>query len=166
MIRLKQFDILAIVLIGCTPLLLLETFGVTKGMYKIWPIFPLVFGTGSILISLRPENRYSLMAGIGSYIILSSLFFFYLNFTSWSKLATLWPIFVIILGISLFVGSYINKSPIVRISGIGTSLLGISFTFIFTISYSFWPISIALAGILILIINHYPSRWKRNGENR
>jgi len=166
LIRFKQFDIVAIVLISCTPLLLLETFGVTKGMYKIWPIFPFVFGLGSVLVALRPENRFPLMTGIGSFLILCSLFFFYLNLTSWSELATLWPVFVILLGLSLIISSYINKSNIVRVSGIGTSLLGISFTFIFTISYSFWPLSIALAGILILIINHYPIKRGRKEENQ
>ncbi len=169
MIRFKQFDIVAIILILCTPLLLLETFGVTRGMYKIWPVFPLVFGIGSVLIAFRTENRFPIMGGIGSFLILCSLFFFYLNLTSWSELATLWPVFVILLGLSFIISSVLNQSLVVRILGIATSLIGIAFTFIFTISYSFWPLAIALAGILIIIINHYPvkkdRKWERNEKN-
>ncbi|MCX7959283.1 MAG: hypothetical protein N3B13_09575 [Deltaproteobacteria bacterium] len=114
MIRFKQFDIVAIIFIACTPLLLLETFGITKGMYKIWPIFPFVFGLGSLLIAVRPENRYPLMGGLGSFLMLCSLFFFYLNLTSWKELVTLWPVFVILLGLSLIISSYIRKLLIVR----------------------------------------------------
>ncbi|MCX7943491.1 MAG: hypothetical protein N2746_03165 [Deltaproteobacteria bacterium] len=161
MIKLKQFDILAIVLIACTPLLLLETFGITKGLYKIWPIFPFIFGLGSFVIALKSEHRSPIMGGIGVFILLCSIFFFYLNIISWSELATLWPVFVIFLGLSLIIGSYLNKSIVVRISGIGSSLLGIAFAFVFSISYSFWPLTMALLGILILIINHYPKKLGR-----
>lgn len=161
MTKLKQFDIFAILLICCTPILLLETFGVTKGIYKIWPIFPFVFGLGSVLVAIKTQNRFPLMAGIGSFLMLSSLFFFYLNFTSWTELATLWPVFIILIGLTFIISSLFNKQTIVRILGIGTSLLGISFAFIFTISYSFWPVAIALVGILILIINHYPHNLER-----
>lgn len=164
--KLKQYDIFAITLIIAAPIALLETCGIIKGIYKLWPIIPFTFGLGSTLIGIKYPKKDPIIFGIGIFVMLCSLFFFYLNFLSWGFLARLWPLFILMLGLSFIFSTIITKNSIVRLLGSIISFIGIGCTFVFTISYSLWPLTLALLGIIIVLINHLPNllhkKEKRN----
>lgn len=155
----KNFNVLAILLIAASLILLSETLGFFSGIYKIWPILPALLGGGFILIFMNKGKVEIPMMGIGVLLMLSSILFFYLNYTSWSTLINLWPLFIGFVGISFGVCSLYTRLKVFKYLSLGLVSLSITFLLIFSISYKFWPISITLLGLSFLLISIQENKY-------
>lgn len=145
--------ILATVFILSGVALLFESFGIAKGVHNIWPIFSFIIGLGFLLLNKKQRKRDIVLTIIGWFMMLSSLLFVYLNLTSWTQVAFLWPVFITFAGISFLAVHRNNKSKKFLYMGIGGILLSLIFIFIFGVSASLWPVSLIVAGIFLYIIS-------------
>jgi len=139
-------------------LITLENFGIVRGVSFHWPILLTITGSGFIMLYFeRYKNDYVLM-WIGTFIFLLSLFFYYLNAFSWVRLSTLWPVFLGIVGFS-FLSTSITTGKVLfaYFAGVFISLF-IIFTLVFTISVKLWPLSLAVFGLSLMIIEYIHSR--------
>ena len=161
---LKKFDYLALIMILVTPVLLLETFGYWQGSYRIWPVFPLLVGCGFLVLFKRASKTDLIMVGIGTFIIGISLLFFYFNFTTWRNIVDLWPLFIMAAGAGCGASAYYARNRIVWYVSFGLFVLGAIFILTFSLSYQFWPISLALAGLAILVLNHTNNNYGTKKE--
>lgn len=147
-----EFSVLASLLILSGIALLLESNSSLKGIHNMWPIFVLMLGMG--LIFLFSSNKRDIgLLWLGSFMIMLSILFFYLNFTSWAQLKRLWPLFIAIASISILICYFYNKERILLLMGIFGILLSAAFILIFGISSSLWPVSLIISGIFIYIIS-------------
>jgi hypothetical protein len=131
---------------------LLENYGIMKGILHLWPIIPLIIGIGFCMLFYKGKKKDIVMLGIGALVTLYSMFFLFLNFTSWKELAFLWPVFIILLGIMFIVLFFYAKKRVVLHIGILLIAIGISFILVFAVSARLWPITLVLAGISFIII--------------
>lgn len=155
----RPVKILATFCILAGLVLLLEGYGYLKGVYRFWPIFPFILGTGFILLfAKRLKNDFALL-GIGIYTICVSIFFLILNFIGWQALSRLWPLFIGFLGLS-FLGPIAfgkKRGVFVPIASF-LILLCTFFILIFTIDSRLWPISLVLFGSCLLLVNHFDKK--------
>ena len=132
---------------------MLDNIGIITGIWRLWPIFPFFLGLGGIWFSGRIEKRDLLSLGIGTFLTLSSVLFFVLNFTSWKLLATAWPVFIGIFGITILIVAYFAKARRwLAISGLFSIFLATIFFMVFAVDANLWPVSLVLFGIWILLI--------------
>jgi len=161
--RRGKYAALAVLSIAAGAILTLDNFGVTSGAWRLWPIFPLFLGAGGILFfgvqrtavaagrHRRKTNPIPL--GIGTYLVMVSLFFLYLNYTRWGVLSRAWPAFIGFFGLSVIVVSvFSEKKRWFVASGLFLTLLSICFFMIFTLDARLWPVSFILFGIWILLM--------------
>ena len=152
----NEFIVLAFALVITGFLLLFESFGFLGGISRLWPIFSLIIGIGLIMLLKNQEDAGLLW--LGSLMIMLSLFFFYLNFTSWKQLARLWPVFIAIFGLAFLFCYLINKNRAILITSLFTILLSIAFILIFSLSIKLWPVSLIIAGIFLYIISKFNNK--------
>jgi len=149
----SSFNILAAVLIFTGIIFLLENFGILIGAYLFWPVLPLIVSIGFCMLYFKNKRKDLLLLGTGSFLALNSLLFFYLNFTTWTRLSELWPIFIIVLGVS-FLACYIFSDKIVFLYLASILIaMGISFILIFAVSTILWPLTLILTGVSFIIIH-------------
>jgi hypothetical protein len=151
----QSFVVLGVASIIIGGLLILENFGILSGIHNLWPVFPLILGIGFWFLFFGKRKIDKVLAGIGTFLICLSAFFFYLNFTSWYKLSFLWPLFIGFAGVSFISGGLFSKLKIVTYIGIGLILLSAIFILIFSVDIKLWPVSLILFGgsIVIIILN-------------
>lgn len=158
----SSFNILASVLIILGVALLLENYGVIKGVMFFWPVLPLVIGIGFCMLYFRSRKDLVLL-GLGTFILLNSVLFFYLNFTAWSLLAYLWPVFIVILGLSFLACYIFSRRKVLIYLAILLMAVGTSFILIFAVSKILWPVSLVLAGLSFILIDLF-SRLGQHGD--
>lgn len=144
--------ILSILFILTGLILLLESYGYANGIYRLWPIFPFILGTGFIL--LFPRNRSDITLLItGTFLICASILFFIFNFTTWRAMADLWPLFIGFTGLSLLAPVlWGGKRGIFIPLALFLLLLCGAFILVFTVDTRLWPVSLVLSGICLLLI--------------
>lgn len=150
----SEFNILAGLLVLSGVALLLEGNGVLLGIHNLWPVFVFTIGLGLTLMFYQGKKDFGLI-GLGSLMVMLSIFFFYLNFTSWALLKSLWPVFISIVAVSILVCFLYNKKKIFLIIGLFGVLLSITFILIFGVAESLWPVSLVIAGLFIYIISFF-----------
>ena len=156
----SEFNVLSFILISMGFLLLLENYGLIKKISNFWPVFPFLVGLGLFILYKNMRRKDIGLVLLGSLLILLSVFFVYLNFTSWAKLSRLWPIFICILGVSFLFCYYFNRIKIYLYVGLFSTLLGSIFVFIFSISVLLWPLSLIIIGIFIYLISSFQAKEK------
>lgn len=157
----SSFNILAAILILIGAVFLLDNFGIITGVVAFWPALPLILGTGFCMLFFRSRRKDPVLLGLGSTILLNSIFFFYLNFAGWVRLAVLWPVFIVILGMT-FLACYIHSRETVLIYlAVFMIALGISFILVFAVSTKLWPLTLVLTGVSFIIINIVERLGKR-----
>jgi hypothetical protein len=151
-----RFRALAVLSILSGVLLLLDAYGYLNGIYKLWPAFPLILGIGLFLLFFQKHRQEVALLGIGAYLVCASIFFFYLNFTSWAILADAWPLFIGFLGISFLAPVVLGRKRRI-FTPIALFLIFLCAVFILVISVDskLWPISLILFGICLLLIGRF-----------
>ncbi|MBW2967637.1 hypothetical protein KY362_04070 [Candidatus Woesearchaeota archaeon] len=159
----SSFNILAAVLIIIGSLLILENFGIFTGIWLLWPVLPLVIGTGFCMLYFRTRKDIVLL-GLGTFVTLISMFFIYLNFAGWSRLAFQWPVFLVILGLTFLNTFIFSKKRVLLYLAVILISLGAAFILVFIISLKLWPMTLVLAGVSFIIISIFDMQKK--GKSR
>ena len=151
---MKSNHVFAFILIVIGMIFLLDSLEIIAGISKMWPIFVFLLGLGFLMLFYPEKNkkRNALQLGIATGLILLSILFFYLNFTAWVKLAKLWPIFLIIVGLSIGICYFTLKRVIFLYTGLILIMLGIVFYLVFAISTRLWPVSLMLVGLSFIFL--------------
>jgi len=148
-----QFVLLAVLCLISGVLLVLDNLEIVPGIWKFWPTFSLFLGLGGIWFFKKSGKKDLKPAGVGLFLVLVSIFFFVLNFTSWKHMITLWPTFIGILGVSaLFVSLYSEKKRWFAVSGFFFLFLSIIFFLVFALNGKLWPTSLILFGVWLLLV--------------
>ena len=151
-----RYNVLALLCIAIGGLLILENYGYIRGVYNLWPVFPLILGIGFYMLYRDRGKKDLLLLAIGIYLIQFSVLAFYENYTSWSNMIYLWPFFVGFLGVS-FLSIYVSTGKGIIFFHLAVLLIGLCVVFflIFSVDYRLWPISLILFGISILLIKEF-----------
>jgi hypothetical protein len=156
---------LAIISIICGALMLLNTYEYLHGVWKLWPVFPLIVGAGLCLLYFKKQRFEIVLLGIGTYFICISFFFLFLNYTSWNILTDAWPLFIGFLGLSFLAPVVFGKKRGIFIF-IALFLIFLSLVFIlaFSADSKLWPVSLVLFGICLLLVGRFDQDGKTNGQ--
>jgi hypothetical protein len=156
--QVRGIFILAVVIIVAGAALSLENIGVISGVSRLWPGFILILGTGfCILFFERGKNDLALL-WLGTALNLLGLFFFYLNYSSWKHMATLWPLFLGIAGVSFLVLYGCGRARFFLFLATALIMLSAVFYLVFGVSLTLWPLSLVAFGVSLLFVNHYSLR--------
>lgn len=164
--HLKNSSSLAGVMLVVLGLLLLA---VTQGAFalnwsSIWPVFPMLAGLALLGLSFSSETPAvrSSMVFSGMIPVLVGIFFFTitLGIFSWRDMASLWPVFPLIVGIA-FLAGYLAGNRMQNaylVPGAGLVIIAVTFLTILQVGGSYsamarlWPVFLIMAGVLLLIV--------------
>jgi hypothetical protein len=149
--RLSSHGKFAIYLLVIGALLAIDSFTKTSFAYKLWPLLITLIGIGFLGIFWQRAKREFIYLSIGIYFIGFSAIALYCNFTSWSVLSTLWPLFITILGVAFIAAVIFSRRKRLSLL-VGLLLLSLSAVFflIFSVSAQLWWTAFILAGLSIL----------------
>jgi hypothetical protein len=153
--RVRSIFVLSLLLITAGIALTLENVGIIIGASKLWPGFLLILGSGFIILFLEHRRRELSLIFLGTTIVLLGLFFFYFNFTSWSRMATMWPIFLAIAGAGFFAMYLTGRHHLFLLLAGALIMLAAVFYLVFGISLQLWPLSLVAFGTSLLLADHY-----------
>ena len=154
--RVRSIFVLALVFILAGAALTLENLGIVAGASKLWPGFLLILGGGFLILFFQRKKTDLALLFLGTVSTLLSPFFFYFNYTTWSRMTTMWPFFLTIAGVGFLAlyGSagrhhlfFFLASALIMLSGV--------FYLVFGISLQLWPLSLVAFGASLLFVNHY-----------
>src|SRR4051812_12703256 len=129
----------AIILSGLLIALGLGFFTAKQGMFGIdwsgiWPVFPGIVGASALAGAVVTEDRRlrTSLAVWGTLPLLLGLFFFAITLNlaelTWASQATLWPVYVLILGVALLAGhaasAFTSKAHL--LTGVAVSVTGVA----------------------------------------
>jgi hypothetical protein len=153
--QIRSIFVLALVFIAAGATLTLENMGVVRGASKLWPGFVLILGAGFLILFFdRRKNDLALLF-LGTVISLLGLFFFFLNYTAWSKMATLWPVFLGIAGAGFLAMYLVSRARLFLFLFVALTMLAGVFYLVFGISLILWPLSLVAFGASLLVVNHF-----------
>ena len=155
-----SIGLLATLLIIAGTVVTLENFGLMKGVSKHWPVLLVILGIGFSILYYNGGRQNQAIIWFATFWASNGLFFYYLTFTSWSRLATEWPVFLLILGISFLAIAWHYRKKIYFLSAVSFISLFLIFFLIFKISANLWPLSLLFLGTDLLIINRWNQKQK------
>ena len=151
---------LAALLIIAGTVVTLENFSIIRGISSHWPVLLLIIGCGFVMLFFQRNKVDPVLLWLGSFLVILSIFFYYLNYTSWAQLASLWPVFLGIVGLSfLSIGIFI-RNRIFAYFACGFIALFIIFFLVFSVSKKLWPMSLVVFGISLLILEYLHKKMK------
>ena len=156
----KTIVFLGLLLIIVGTLITLENFMVIKKISIHWPVFLLIIGFGFIMLFFQRKRADLVLLWLGSFIFILGIFFYYLNFTSWSRLSSLWPIFLGIVGLSFLSIGLFSKILFFIYFALSFLALFAVFSLVFSISYKLWPMSFVIFGISLLLLDYFQKNKK------
>jgi hypothetical protein len=156
----KTLLFLAAILMAVGALLTLENLGLLHGVSRHWPLFLLILGSGFLLLYRSRQAGDAAMLWLGSFILLSGAFFYFLNFTSWRLLGRLWPVFLGLAGLSFLAVGVARRSMLFHL--LATALVGLFmvFTLVFAVSLKLWPTSLVVFGASLLMLDYMRRKEK------
>jgi hypothetical protein len=158
--RKRTVFFLATLLILAGALVTLENFAVIRGVSFHWPVLLLIVGCGFVLLFFQTEKVDLVLLWLGTFLVILAIFFYYLNWTSWSKLSSLWPFFLGIVGLSfLSVAIFIRKLLFAYFASAFIALF-IIFSLVFSVSTKLWPMSFVVFGMSLLILESLHKKMK------
>ena len=151
---------LAMIFIIIGTLITLENFSIISGVSFHWPGLLLILGCGFTLLFFQREKVDPVLLWLGTFIMILGIFFYYLNFTSWASLATLWPVFLGIVGISFFTVGFFTRKITLAYFGSAFIALFIIFFLVFGVSKKLWPMSLVVFGLSLLLLEYLHNNMK------
>jgi len=136
----------------------LENFEIIKGLSNHWPVFLLIIGSGFIMLFLQKNKTDLVLLWLGSFISMHGVFFYYLNFTSWNVLSTLWPIFLGIVGMCFLSIWFFSRIPLYAYFAISFTSLFLALSLVFSISPKLWSMTLVIVGFSLLILDYFNKR--------
>ena len=130
------------------------------GWARLWPLFPILAGLGLFAGYAISGARDGGLAFLGTAAILSGLFLF--GFTlgawTWEEMATLWPVFLLIVGIAFLVAFLAERrSRDLGVLGLGCAAvvagvlgLGVTRGLLGSDVVRLWPLLLVLVGLFSL----------------
>lgn len=120
--------------------------------WRLWPLLAMLLGGGLIGIFFSRDRRGAPIFASGVYFICFSALALYCNFTSWSSLSRLWPLFIAFLGISLISVFFVTRRHhrMSLLAGLLLVSCALVFFFVFTIDQRLWWIVFILTGLSVL----------------
>jgi hypothetical protein len=153
-VKLSSFGRLGLLLAFIGVLMAVDTLADISFIYKLWPLVTTALGIGFIGIYVRRARRESIYTGIGAFIIGFSGLALYCSLTTWAALATLWPVFIALIGISFVCGYFSgNRRPALLLAGFLFISLAILFYSLFSLNNHLWWSIFILAGASFLIFD-------------
>ncbi len=154
----KSLTSIAVIFIIAGAVLTLENFSIVTGISSHWPLFVLLVGSGFTLLYFQTRRGDAALIWLGSFLIPLGLFFYYLNFSSWTQIGRLWPLFLGIVGVSFLVTTIATRSRIfLYISILFVALFG-ALWLVFSVSLRLWPLSLVVFGLSLLSINLFAKK--------
>jgi hypothetical protein len=156
--RTAQFLSPLLILIGV--LVTLENFQLIGTVSAHWPLLLIVLGLGFLMLFYQRQRSDAVLLWLGSFLTILALFCYYLNFTSWVRLARLWPIFLGIVGLSfLALGLDTRRRLYLYFAGSFIALFVI-LMLVFTVSTRLWPMSFVVFGVSLLVLEYSLNKAK------
>jgi hypothetical protein len=153
-VKLSSYGRLGLLLACIGILLAVDTMTDLFFIYRLWPLLTAVLGIGFIGIYIRRSRREGVYIGVGAYILGFSGLSLYCSLTSWAAMATLWPVFIGLMGLSFIFGFFFgNRHPALLLTGLLFISLAILFYSVFSMNQRLWWIVFIFAGISFLIFD-------------
>ncbi len=151
---LGSYGRLGLLLTAVGVILAVDTLTSLSFLYKLWPLLVALLGGGFIGICLRRGRREAIYVGLGTFLLGFSALALYCSLTSWAVLATLWPLFVGLLGIS-FLAGYVfgGRSAVLLLAGLVLVSFAAAFVLVFAVDPGLWWTVFLLAGISFVIFD-------------
>lgn len=151
--RIGQYDVVAGLAVVVGALLLAENFGLIGHVGEGWPLTVTLAGA-ALIVAGAGRGRYGRgLIGAGVYLVQTSFLFLYLNLTTWSRMADLWPLFIGFLGVAIFVsGEGRRRTGTLLWVSLFLMFLTIIFFLVFNVEAGLWPVSLILFGISLFFL--------------
>ena len=153
--QIQSVFVLAVVFIAAGAALTLENMGVVSGASKLWPGFVLILAAGFLILFFERRTDDLALLFLGTILSLLGVFFFYLNYTTWSKMSKLWPVFLGIAGAGFLTMYLKSRDRLFLFISVALIMLAGVFFLVFGVSLHLWPLSLVAFGISLLAVNHY-----------
>ena len=150
--RTAQFLSPLLILIGV--LVTLENFQLIGAVSAHWPLLLIILGTGFLMLFFQRQRSDAVLLWLGSFLTILAAFCYYLNFTSWARLARLWPIFLGIVGLSFLVLGLNTRRPLYLYFAGAFIALFVILMLVFTVSTRLWPMSFVVFGLSLLVLEY------------
>jgi hypothetical protein len=152
--KLSSYGRLGVLLALIGVIMAVDTLTDLSFVGRLWPLLITVLGIGFIGIYIRRSRRESVYLGIGVYAIGFSGLALYCSLTTWAALATLWPVFIGLLGLSFVFGYLFGKrGPALLLAGLLFISRGALFYSIFSLNQRLWWSILILAGVSFLLFD-------------
>lgn len=151
--KLRKYRKLGLFFLALGLIFALESLTGYSHLVKLWPLIIASTGGGFIGIYCKRERRESLFLGLGVNLIFFSLFFLYCNFSSWGIVADLWPLFIMLPGLSfLLVYIFQDRSKLYLLLGLTLVSISLVFFLVFSLSSQLWWSIFFFLGISFFLI--------------
>ena len=135
-------------------MLAVDTMADLSFIYRLWPLLATILGTGFIGIYIRRSRREAVYIGIGVYLIGFGGLALYCSLTSWAALASLWPVFIGLMGLSFIFGYFFGRRrPMFLLTGLLFISIAMLFYFVFGQNQRLWWTVFIFASISFLIFD-------------
>ncbi|MFC1584743.1 hypothetical protein ACFL5V_04275 [Fibrobacterota bacterium] len=150
--RLSSYGRMGVLLTAMGVLLAVDALANLSLVYKLWPLLVSLLGAGFIGIHLNRPRQEGIYIGLGVFFLGLSLLLLYCSLFSWADLDILWPVFIILLGVSFcFAYAFGKRDPFLLLAGLLLISIAIVFFFVFGLTYKLWWTIFLLAGSSLLI---------------
>jgi len=153
--QVKSIFVLAVVFIAAGAALTLENMGVVSGASKLWPGFVLILSAGFLILFFERRKSDLALLFLGTILSLLGVFFFYLNYTAWSKMSKLWPVFLGIAGAGFLTMYMKSRDRLFLFLSVALVMLAGVFYLVFGVSLHLWPLSLVAFGVSLLVVNRF-----------
>ena len=148
------FNRLGLLLIIIGAVFAVDTFWEFGVAHKLWPILTVILGAGLVGVFVKRRGQGIVYLAVGEYLICFSAVALYCNFTSWTELARIWPVFIIFLGVVLLTLFFIRRRKsrrVVLFLGLLLTALAIFFFLIFSLGANWWWVIFIFVGLCFLL---------------
>jgi hypothetical protein len=149
----KSLTVLASLFILSGIVTTLENYRIIQGISIHWPALICLLGAGFMVLFFWGRRDDAALLWMGTFLFLLGLFFYYLNFTSWSMMAHVWPFFLLIIGLSFMAITFLTKMKVFLYLSLLFLTLFCSLYLVFDVSIKLWPASMIVFGLSLFVIN-------------